>query len=136
MSSSPSSRVHEEEPGVEAAELAFAVGLVDGLLDEPRRLVDVVHGDPEALAVLEAAGIGGGHLDRDRRLGLVVEADVVLELQRAVADLEARVVDAERVGVAAVRVGDRQRADDRPGEVLVDAAARQLQVGRRLVCCR
>ena len=63
----------------------------------------------------------------------MVEADAVLELQRAVHDLEPRVVDGEGVRVARVGVGDDERPDLRPGRVLLHIVAEQLDQGRRAV---
>ena len=101
--------------------------------DRRGRFVDVGHGQCEQLVGGQAAGIGTGHGDVDRRFGLEIEALAGLQLQLAGDHLEACVVDRVAVRVAGVHVGGREIADNRAVGVFGHECVVQADRGGRLV---
>ena len=97
--------------------------LVDGGVrqrDVRRHFVHVVDADDEGLGAAEAALVGGGHIDADRRRRLEVQALPGRQLELTADHLEATVGNAERMAVAGVGIGDGEIADDSADGVLVD----------------
>ena len=98
-------------------------------------LAGVVHirqSEREGFGVSVARLIG----DRDRNIdgcavGLEVETDAVLKLQRVADHFKTRIVDA--VAVAAAVIGHRKHADHRPGVVLRQRIGGKAKVGRRFI---
>ena len=79
--------------------------------------VDVGNRDGEALDGAQAAGVGAGDVQVDVRLGFKVQGLTGSEFELTGDDFKAGIVDGVGMGVAAVRVGGSQIADD--GAVVV-----------------
>ena len=144
VSSDPASRARRRRGRCRRAVLptALPTALV-GLVVGDGRLVEGVDGDREVLLEEEPVRVGRPDPDRVARLRLEVDRDGRPQLPRrdtvvgregGVVGMAGEVDERVRVRVAGVRVGRRQVADGRSDrDVLVDAARRQRQVGRRVV---